>query len=92
MNDLEIFKKYLEQELKLELIKPNSNEVCFAFNNHELRDDFKISFSIGDVEKYLENIKKYPALAENKNDFILRENSTILFPKSTESFWKIVQF
>ncbi|WP_300674155.1 hypothetical protein [Soonwooa sp.] len=83
---------YLTNELKLELKTELPNDVCFAFENEELQDDFKIAFTRKDVELYLIKIENYCNKTSSAKDFITNENSKILLPKSAAIFWNVVKF
>ncbi|MFN3020111.1 hypothetical protein [Soonwooa sp.] len=55
----EILLDHLQNAWTLELNNKDSGIVCFAFENEELRDDFKISFTRKDAKLYLNKIKNY---------------------------------
>ncbi len=90
--DFEILLDHLQNVLKLELNNEDSSRVCFAFENEELRDDFKISFTTNDAELYLIKIKNYCDKTSSTKDFIINKNSKIPLPKTAELFWNVTKF
>lgn len=90
--DFEVLLDHLQNVLKLELNNEDSGRVCFAFENEELSDDFKISFTPNDVELYLIKIKKYCNKTTSVKDFITNKNSKIPLPKTEELFWNVIKF
>ena len=79
-------------KLKLELKTTDSSTVCFALENEELRNDFKISFTPNDVELYLNKIENYCNKTSSIKDFISNKNSKIRLPKTAEVFWNVIKY
>lgn len=51
--NLEVFIQQIEQKLGLTFIEKEDGNVCMANNNSELRDEFKQSFTLADVQSYI---------------------------------------
>ena len=74
---LETFIRQLEQKLGLTFIEMEEGNVCMANHNSELRDEFKQSFTMADVRRYIQSLE-------------FKQGGQIPLPYDTESFWKIV--
>ncbi|HIX55158.1 MAG TPA: hypothetical protein H9853_09030 [Candidatus Sphingobacterium stercoripullorum] len=84
--------KAISENIKLLFDKnPTAGNLCYAFNNEDLRDEYKISFTAVDLLDYL-----YGAL-HNKSLHLFEpqehaSNIKIRLPKDNEQFWNIVRY
>ncbi|OJU24500.1 MAG: hypothetical protein BGN92_14535 [Sphingobacteriales bacterium 41-5] len=71
---LEDFIRQLEQKLGLIFIEQEEGNVCFANKNDELRDEFKQSFTMADVQHYIQSLE-------------IKEEEIVPFPKDATEFF-----
>lgn len=66
----------IESQLGLTFLeRPADGNTCFAYENSELRDDFKLSFTPADFENFLRSF----------------QGEEIQIPTDTAEFWKRVK-
>ena len=86
-NEIQILKDYLQKVLKLEYLpEDNSGNLCFVYENPELRNEFRIGFSNSDLLKYFKNI----ATCDKNADIFLVSLHEIMLPRNADIFWQIV--
>ena len=81
MNDQKTIKnliRQLEQKLGLTFIENEEGNVCMANRNSELRDEFKQSFTLADVQCYI-------------TAALTHHNQAIPLPENEMAFWQLVQ-
>lgn len=72
--------------------EPEEGNVCFAYNNAELRADFKQVFTPLDILNYAYGILNSPAFHEKYKVFFKANPPRVPYPKDTETFWELVDF
>lgn len=76
MKNKEEIIREIESRLGLTYLEePTEGNTCFAYENSEIRDDFKLSFTPEDLEKFLKSFK----------------GKEIEIPSDTDEFWKRVR-
>lgn len=66
----------IEHKLKLLFTEESQNgNVCYAYTNEEMRDDFKLSFTRRDLTNFLRSF----------------DGNEIIIPSDTDVFWKRVR-
>ncbi len=71
--------------------EPEEGNVCFAYNNTALRDDFKQVFTTLDLMNYVYAALHSPAYQEKYKACIKDEPLRVPYPNDTDDFWKKVR-
>lgn len=71
--------------------KQEDGNVCFANNNSELRDEYKQTFTIADLQNYIYAVLHSANYKECYKDFLKDDLCKIPYPKNAETFWKLAR-
>lgn len=70
---------------------PSAGNLCYAFNNEDLRDEYKISFTAVDLLDYLYGALQSKSLHLSE-PFKQASKIQIRLPKDNEQFWNIARY
>lgn len=68
-----------------------NGSVCFAKNNEDLRDDFKLTFTATDLLNYVYAILHSPSFNINDKELLKIEFPFIPYPQDANTFWQLVK-
>lgn len=84
--------KEIEETTGMVFVPKNKNgTVCFANNNDELRDEFKVVFTFVDVLNYMFAVLFAPKYQKEYKELKITDFPLIPYPKDAATFWKLVK-
>lgn len=82
----------LEKSLGLTFVLEAENgSVCFANNNEDLRDDFKLTFTATDLLNYIYAVLHSPSNNINDKKLLKIEFPFIPYSQDSNTFWQLVK-
>ncbi len=82
----------IANKLKLSFtIEAESANLCFAYNNAELRDDFKLAFTSSDLLDYIYAVQHSKAYTEKQALLLSNTHEQLIpYPINQDKFWLLV--
>ncbi|MGV8964121.1 MAG: type ISP restriction/modification enzyme, partial [Candidatus Saccharimonadaceae bacterium] len=82
----------IEKGLGLTFVpEKEENNLCFANNNDELRDEYKQTFAPIDLLDYIYAVLHSPSYREKYKEFLKIDFPRVPYPEDADKFWQLVK-